>query len=59
VDRLPRLRPDLLDAGHFPTAFDLFRVEWERAAWKHAGDPAAEARAKRDVLRWRLHALLA
>jgi hypothetical protein len=34
-------------------------VEWERAAWQHAGDPAAEDRAKRRLLAWRLHGLLA
>ena len=39
--------------------FDLPRVEWERAAWTYAGNSAAEVRAKRDVLRWHLHALLA
>jgi GT2 family glycosyltransferase/tetratricopeptide (TPR) repeat protein len=50
---------DLLDAGHFPPDFDLFRVEWERAAWTHAGHSQAEAEAKRTLLRWRLHALLA
>jgi glycosyltransferase involved in cell wall biosynthesis/tetratricopeptide (TPR) repeat protein len=49
----------VLDGGHFPPAFDHFRVEWERAAWANAGDPQAEARAKADVLRWRLHMLLA
>jgi glycosyltransferase involved in cell wall biosynthesis/predicted O-methyltransferase YrrM len=49
----------VLDAGHFPPAFDHFRVEWERAAWTNAGDPDAEARAKADLLRWRLHMLLA
>jgi hypothetical protein len=56
---LPALDPDSLDGGHFPPSFDLFRVEWERAAWGHAGLPAAEAEAKRELLRWRLHALLA
>jgi tetratricopeptide (TPR) repeat protein len=48
-----------LDAGHFPPAFDLFRVEWERAAWANAGRPAAEARAKQELVRRRLHTLLA
>ena len=43
-----------LDAGPFPPGFDLFRVEWERAAWAHAGDPNAEAAAKVSLLRWRL-----
>jgi GT2 family glycosyltransferase/predicted Zn-dependent protease len=59
LDRLPALDPDHLDGGHFPPCFDLFRVEWERAAWSQAGRPAAEAEAKRELLRWRLHALLA
>jgi tetratricopeptide (TPR) repeat protein len=48
-----------LDGGPFPPGFGLFRVEWERAAWAHAGDPAGERRAKLDLIRWRLHALLA
>src|SRR5262249_49189531 len=47
-----------LDAPHFPPTFDPFRVEWERAAWANAGRPSREARAKFDLLRWRLHALL-
>lgn len=59
LERLPALGPDVLDAGHFPPEFDYFRVEWEQAAWAHAGDPAAEERAKRALLRWRLHTLLA
>jgi hypothetical protein len=42
-----------------PPRFDLFRVEWERAGWSHAGQRDAEAGAKRDLLRWRLHAALA
>jgi len=48
-----------IDAGHFPPAFDFFRVEWERAAWSHAGQPRAELRAKLELIRWRLHGLLA
>jgi tetratricopeptide (TPR) repeat protein len=59
VERAPDLDPAALDAGHFPPAFDHFRVEWERAAWANAGRPAAEARAKAELLRWRAHALLA
>src|SRR5262249_48330480 len=51
--------PSWADSGHFPPAVDLFRVEWERAAWENAGRPAAEAQAKFALLRWRLHALLA
>ncbi len=48
-----------LDAAHFPPVYDVFRLEWERAAWSNAGAPAGEARAKLDLLRWRLHALVA
>jgi glycosyltransferase involved in cell wall biosynthesis len=48
-----------LDIPHYPGGFDLFRVEWERAAWGHAGDTAAEATAKHALLRSRLHGLLA
>jgi GT2 family glycosyltransferase/Flp pilus assembly protein TadD len=59
VDRGQGLGRDALDAPHFPPGFDHFRVEWERAAWENSGRPAAEARAKRTLLRWRLHALLA
>jgi GT2 family glycosyltransferase/predicted Zn-dependent protease len=47
-----------LGAVRFPPAFDHFRVEWERAGWENAGDPAAESRAAADLLRWRLHTLL-
>jgi GT2 family glycosyltransferase/tetratricopeptide (TPR) repeat protein len=59
LDRRESLDPASLDAAPFPPGFDLVRVEWERAAWQNAGDPAAEARAKRELLRWRLHSLLA
>src|SRR5262249_50405005 len=59
VNCAAEVRPGWLDAGHFPPAFDLFRVEWERAAWARAGSPVAQTCAKRDLLRWRLHALLA
>jgi predicted O-linked N-acetylglucosamine transferase (SPINDLY family)/glycosyltransferase involved in cell wall biosynthesis len=59
LERGAGLTPEALDAPHYPPAFDHFRVEWERAAWQSAGDPAAERAAKRDLLRWRLHALLA
>jgi Flp pilus assembly protein TadD len=34
-------------------------VEWERAAWTHAGDPRGEATAKLRLLRWRLCSVLA
>jgi glycosyltransferase involved in cell wall biosynthesis/Tfp pilus assembly protein PilF len=59
LDWLPELDGRVLDAPRFPAAFDYFRVEWERAAWVHAGRPAEEAGAKRDLLRWRLHQLIA
>jgi tetratricopeptide (TPR) repeat protein len=50
---------DDLDIGHFPPAFDTFRVEWERAAWANAGAPRRELLAKRQLLQWRLHSMLA
>jgi GT2 family glycosyltransferase/predicted Zn-dependent protease len=53
------VNPDVLDSPHYPTGFDFFRVEWERAAWSHAGHPAGEVRAKIDLLRWRTQELLA
>jgi len=43
----------------WPDGFDFARVEWEQAAWLNAGDPVAEAEAKQEILRWRLHLLLA
>jgi tetratricopeptide (TPR) repeat protein len=48
-----------LECGHLNQGYGPFRVEWERAAWANVGDPAAEARAKVDLIRWRLHMLLA
>jgi tetratricopeptide (TPR) repeat protein len=54
----PKVDRESLDAGHFPPAYDFFRVEWERAAWRHAGSAAGERRSKRRLLEWRLHALL-
>ncbi|MBL8796721.1 MAG: glycosyltransferase, partial [Planctomycetia bacterium] len=59
LERLPELGTVVRDSGHFPPAFDHFRVEWERAAWKNAGNARAEDDAKRQLLRWRLHFLLA
>jgi GT2 family glycosyltransferase/Tfp pilus assembly protein PilF len=50
--------PAWLDTPRVPAGFDHFRVEWERAAWMHAGQPSAEVRAKRRLIRWRVHALL-
>jgi GT2 family glycosyltransferase/predicted Zn-dependent protease len=48
-----------LEAPHFPVAFDTFRVEWERAAWQSHGERLAESTAKRALLLWRAHGLLA
>jgi GT2 family glycosyltransferase/predicted Zn-dependent protease len=59
LDRTNDLNPETVESGHFPPAFDTFRVEWERAAWAHAGQPDREIQAKRALLRWRLHTLLA
>jgi GT2 family glycosyltransferase/Tfp pilus assembly protein PilF len=59
LDRQHELAPEALDAPHFPPAFDVFRVQWERAGWTNAGRPNEESAAKRDLLRWRLHGLLA
>jgi glycosyltransferase involved in cell wall biosynthesis/Flp pilus assembly protein TadD len=59
LDRAGDLFPDLFDCGHYPVAFDFFRVEWERVAWQFAGRPDEEVRAKTDLLRWRLNGLLA
>src|SRR4029453_1225050 len=44
-----------VDALHFPLDYDVFRVEWERAAWNHPGQPAVEVEAKATLVRWRLH----
>jgi len=47
------------DGPHFPTGFDFFRVEWERAGWMYAGLPEREAEAKLRLVKWRLSLLLA
>lgn len=59
LDSSSDLAPNVLDSGHFPAELDFFRVEWERAAWIHAGQTAEEMQAKRTLLHWRLHAMLA
>jgi tetratricopeptide (TPR) repeat protein len=59
LGRLPATETDGWDDGHFPIAFDWVRMEWERAAWTHAGDRTTELTAKTALLRWRLHTLLA
>jgi hypothetical protein len=46
LDRQPSCTAEQLDAAHFPPGFDLFRVEWERAAWRNAGRPRQEVRDK-------------
>jgi GT2 family glycosyltransferase/tetratricopeptide (TPR) repeat protein len=48
-----------LDGLPWGPSFDLFHVEWERAAWSNAGRPDAEVRDRQRLVRWRLHALLA
>src|SRR5207253_1482863 len=48
-----------LVAASYPPRPDPFRAEWERAARESAGDADAEYRAKRDLARQRLSALLA
>ena len=58
LDELDVSGADLLDAPHAATAFDDFRVEWERAAWTNVGLPQNEAQAKVTLLRWRLHRIL-
>jgi tetratricopeptide (TPR) repeat protein len=52
------LSPAEIDAGHFPPAYNLFRVEWERAAWKSAGCMEREHRLKLRLVRWRLLELI-
>jgi GT2 family glycosyltransferase/predicted Zn-dependent protease len=59
LQRSPDAGPDGPDDLPWGPNFDLFHVEWERAAWGNAGRPEAEARDKRVLLRWRLHTLLA
>lgn len=59
VNASTELDASALDCPHFPADFDYFRVEWERAAWQNAGDPKQTANAKRNLLLWRLHLLLA
>lgn len=57
LERLPSLPLDQLEACPFPPSIDLFRVEWERAAWA-SSTAREEASAKHRLLRWRLHLLL-
>jgi tetratricopeptide (TPR) repeat protein len=55
----PELGSWVWDHGLYPAGCDLFRVEWERAAWHHPTDPHAEMFAKRRLLRWRAAVALA
>lgn len=48
-----------LNFGLFRTEYSVHRVEWEEAAYRNVDDPELEIRAKVDLLRWRLHGLLA
>ena len=57
--RRRRGRPGPLRHAPPASGFAPLRVDWERAAFDAAGDPAATATAKRGLLRGRLHALLA
>ena len=59
MHRRPELDAASLEGMPLCQAFDPFHVEWERAAWAAAGDAAAEARAKRDLILWKLHGVLA
>jgi glycosyltransferase involved in cell wall biosynthesis/Flp pilus assembly protein TadD len=59
LDHEPSLSAHCWDAPRYPSRFDLFRVEWERAAWAHAGNVAAQTQAKKELLRWELNFLLA
>src|SRR5262249_16483857 len=58
LDRQTDLDPANWECGYV-AACDWFPVEWERAAWAHAGRPDDEVRTKRKLVRWRLHTLLA
>jgi GT2 family glycosyltransferase len=59
LDQQPNPLAPWLDAGLFALGYGELRVEWERAAWLHAGNPQAEGAAKGRLLRWRLHLLAA
>ncbi|MBX9680049.1 MAG: glycosyltransferase [Gemmataceae bacterium] len=51
---------DSQSAGSIPLfhPFDTLHVEWEQAAWAHAGDRAQERDAKRALLLWKTHGIL-
>lgn len=58
LDVGPSLTAAELDTPPYPAQYDFLRVEWERAGWAAAADPAAEAGAKAALLRARAHALV-
>jgi glycosyltransferase involved in cell wall biosynthesis/predicted Zn-dependent protease len=60
LDRDQPLARPFWDVPPFAPIFDHFRVQWERAAWQGgSAGLLGEVLAKREVLRWRLHGLLA
>jgi tetratricopeptide (TPR) repeat protein len=48
-----------LSSPHYPPHFDDFRIRWENAAWRNAGDSKGESGAKIAMLRGRLHSIVA
>lgn len=58
LDHVERMPARFLDAAHYSSSFDEFRVAWEKAGWQNAGDSGREAKAKAGLLRWRLHGLI-
>jgi len=58
LDFAPESGREDFSGGHFPPAFDSFRIEWEKAAWSHPSDREAEFGSKVRLLRWRLHSIL-
>ena len=58
LEQSEELSQNVLDAPHYPAGFDLFRTEWERAAWSNVGDAEGEKQSKRQILRCWLHSLL-
>ncbi len=59
LESLPELPASVLDAPRYPSQFDSFAAEWERAAWENAGNTQQEALARRSLLQWRLNLILA
>ncbi|CAM9827360.1 unnamed protein product, partial [Phaeothamnion confervicola] len=59
LEARPELTPAEADAVPYPARFDWLRAGWERAAYEHPGDGAAERAAKARLLRGRALALVA